>query len=62
MFDPERITITFDAEDLRSIADLLNGTPHGHKFAVLARHTEAYGDEHDEDCPICGVDSNTEED
>jgi hypothetical protein len=25
--------------------------------AILKRHEEAFGDEHDEDCPLCGVDA-----
>ena len=28
-----------------------------HTSAVLARHEAAFGDEHDEDCPLCGVDA-----
>lgn len=28
-----------------------------HMINVLRRHDEAYGDEHDEDCPFCGVDT-----
>ena len=27
---------------------------------ILQRHSLAYGDEHDEDCPLCGVDSDPE--
>jgi len=27
-----------------------------HKMRLLSRHCDAYGDEHDEDCPLCGVD------
>lgn len=26
---------------------------------VLQRHEDAYGDEHDENCPLCGVDAQT---
>lgn len=28
-----------------------------HMTDVMARHEAAYGDEHDEDCPLCGVDA-----